>query len=123
MAFDEPEEEDVPPKQRKRPAPPPPAWHPAVDFATGVAQGGMQSQAAAIGAVNSAIDDEMESRVAQLREERRMEHEKELARMRLQAEAQKSEELIRRLQDVQKPLPPGVLSRLHIDGKGSVTRE
>jgi hypothetical protein len=45
----------------------------------------------AIGAVNSAIDNEMDSRVAQAREARRMEHEKYLAQVRLQM-SQKEQE-------------------------------
>lgn len=47
--------------------------------------------AGAIGGVNSAIDNEMDSRVAQAREARRMEHEKYLANVRLQM-AQKEQE-------------------------------
>jgi hypothetical protein len=51
----------------------------------------MQNHANAAGAINSAISGEMQSRVAQEREKRRMEHEKYLANMRVQM-AQKEQE-------------------------------
>lgn len=75
----------------------------------------------AINAVNSAIANEMDSRVAQAREARRMAHEQELMRMRMQMEKEKTEALLRRLDAERDPLPPGVISRIRIDGKGRVT--
>jgi len=59
---------------------------------------GMQAHANAAQQINSAIEQEMRSRVAQEREFRRMEHEKELARMKM-AMQQKEQEgaLIRAL--------------------------
>jgi folylpolyglutamate synthase/dihydropteroate synthase len=64
---------------------------PIVAFAMDTAQQGMQNHANAAGAINSAISGEMQSRVAQEREKRRMEHEKYLANMRVQM-AQKEQE-------------------------------
>jgi hypothetical protein len=58
--------------------------NPHLAFAMDTAQQGMQNHAAAAGAINSAISGEMQSRVAQEREKRRMEHEKYLANMRVQ---------------------------------------
>lgn len=52
---------------------------------------GMQAHSNALGAVNSAIGGEMQSRVAQEREMRRMEHEKELERMRLAGKKQEQD--------------------------------
>jgi hypothetical protein len=65
--------------------------HPGLGFAMDMHQQGLQNHAAAAGAINSAISDEMDSRVAQEREARRMEHEKYLANMRVQM-AQKEQE-------------------------------
>ena len=65
--------------------------NPHLAFAMDTAQQGMANHAAAAGAINSAINDEMDSRVAQEREARRMEHEKYLANMRVQM-AQKEQE-------------------------------
>ena len=59
--------------------------HAGLEYANTLAAQGMQNHAGAIQATNAAIDEEMESRVAQEREMKRMEHEKELARIRLQA--------------------------------------
>jgi hypothetical protein len=50
-----------------------------------------------------------------------MEHEKELARMRIQMEREKTEAMIRRLAQEQAPMPPGMISRIRVDGKGRVT--
>jgi hypothetical protein len=95
--------------------------NPHLAFAMNTAQQGMQNQASAAGAINSAISNEMNSRVAQAREQRRMEHEKELARMRMQMEREKTEAMIRRLGQEQDPMPPGMISRIRIDGRGRVT--
>lgn len=96
--------------------------NPMLGFAMDMARQGMQNHANAANAINSAISDEMDSRVAQQREMRRMAHEKELARMRLEAEAKRTEEMIRRMEMMQRDnLPPGVISRIRIDGKGRVT--
>lgn len=96
--------------------------HPGLEFAMGMHRQGMQNHANAAGAINSAIGKEMESRVAQQREMRRMAHEKELARMRLEAEAKRTEEMLRRMELMQRDdLPPGVISRIRIDGRGRVT--
>ena len=67
-------------------------------FAMDTHRQGLQNHANAAGAINSAIKGEMDSRVAQEREKRRMEHEKYLANMRVQM-AQKEQEgnLIRSL--------------------------
>jgi len=65
--------------------------HPGLGFAMDMHRQGMANHAAAAGAINSAISDEMDSRVAQEREKRRMEHEKYLANMRVQM-AQKEQE-------------------------------
>jgi hypothetical protein len=67
-------------------------------FAMDTHKQGLQNHANAAGAINSAIKGEMDSRVAQEREKRRMEHEKYLAGMRVQM-AQKEQEgnLIRSL--------------------------
>ena len=54
------------------------------DFAAGARQG-LSRHDAAIGQVNTAISGEMESRVAQAREERRMEHERDMKKMELDA--------------------------------------
>lgn len=96
--------------------------NPMLGFAMESARQGMQNHANAAGAINSAIGQEMESRVAQQREMRRMAHEKELARMRLEAEAKRTEEMLRRMELMQRDdLPPGVISRIRIDGRGRVT--
>lgn len=63
--------------------------HPGLEFAMGMHRQGMQNHANAAGAINSAIGQEMESRVAQQREMRRMAHEQEM--MRLRAEAARRE--------------------------------
>lgn len=60
--------------------------HPGVQYAGNVARQGMANHAKAIDDVTDAIAQEMDSRVAQEREMRRMEHEKELARIRAQAD-------------------------------------
>lgn len=66
-----------------------PFQEPGIAYAGNVAAQGMQNHAGAIQATNAAIDEEMESRVAQEREMRRMEHEKELMRLRLEARARR----------------------------------
>lgn len=99
-----------------------PAGHNGLEYASGLVSQGMRNHANAANAINSAISNEMDSRVAQQREMRRMAHEKELARMRLEAEAKRTEEMIRRMEMMQRDnLPPGVISRIRIDGKGRVT--
>ena len=72
--------------------------NPGLAFAMDTHRQGLQNHANAANAINSAISDEMDSRVAQEREQRRMEHEKYLANMRVQM-AQKEQEgnLIRSL--------------------------
>ena len=65
--------------------------NPGLGFAMDTHKQGLQSHANAAGAINSAIKGEMDSRVAQEREKRRMEHEKYLASMRVQM-AQKEQE-------------------------------
>jgi hypothetical protein len=92
-----------------------------LDFAMNMAQQGFANHANAANQINSAIAKEMDSRVAQEREMRRMEHEKELARMRMQMERDKTEAMIRRLEQERDPMPPGMISRIRIDGKGRVT--
>lgn len=94
---------------------------PMLDFAMGMTRQGLVNHANAANQINSAISTEMQSRVAQEREKRRMEHEKELARMRMQMEREKTEAMIRRLEQERDPLPPGVISRIRVDGKGRVT--
>jgi len=89
-----------------------------VQFASNVAKSGFASQGSAIKDVNAAIADEMDSRVAQEREARRMEHEKEIERMRLQAEQSKTDAMLARLQQENDKPPPGVISRIRIDGRG-----
>ena len=91
-----------------------------LDFAMDMARQGFANHANAANQINSAISDEMDSRVAQEREARRMEHEKELMRMRMEMERQRTEELIRRL-DQSRPPPPGVISSIRVDGRGNVT--
>lgn len=59
---------------------------PAMLAASNAAQDHFANLGNAASAVNSAISTEMQSRVAQEREARRMEHEKELMRMRMQAD-------------------------------------
>ena len=66
----------------------------AADFAGNVYQQHQRSlndHKAHINDVNKTIGDEMDSRVAQSREMRRMEHEKELMRMRVEAQRQEQE--------------------------------
>ena len=66
----------------------------AADFASRVAQQhqlGVNAHQAHLNDVNKTIGDEMDSRVAQSREMRRMAHEKELMRMRLEAQKQEQE--------------------------------
>jgi hypothetical protein len=72
--------------------------NPGLGFAMDTHRQGLQNHAEAADAINSAISGEMQSRVAQEREKRRMEHEKYLAGMRVQM-AQKEQEgnLIRSL--------------------------
>lgn len=84
-------------------------------------------QNAMIRAVNSVVDDEMDSRVAQAREARRMEHEQELMRMRMQVEReraqiemQKTEALLRRL-SAQEDRQSGVISRIRTGPNGRLT--
>ena len=72
--------------------------HPGLGFAMDTHRQGLANHAAAAGAINSAINDEMESRVAQEREARRMEHEKYLANMRVQmAKKEQEGQIIRSL--------------------------
>lgn len=52
---------------------------------------GLNAHNAHLNDVNKTIGDEMDSRVAQSREMRRMEHEKELMRMRMEAQKQEQE--------------------------------
>ena len=54
------------------------------DFSAGARQG-LANHAAAAGQINSAIAGEMQSRVAQAREKRRMEHERDMKKMELDA--------------------------------------
>lgn len=54
-------------------------------FANAAMAPGMNAHANAAGAVNDAISREMQSRVAQAREARRMQHEKDMLLMRLQS--------------------------------------
>lgn len=89
----------------------------AAQMAAMHAAGGQHLQGAA-NQVMGAIAAENQSRVAQLREMRRMEHEKELLRMQQEAEMQRAEMMLRRLEGQQK-LAPGVISRLYIDGRGN----
>jgi hypothetical protein len=65
--------------------------HAGLGFAMDTHKQGLANHSAAAGAINSAISGEMQSRVAQEREKRRMEHEKYLANMRVQM-AQKEQE-------------------------------
>jgi len=72
--------------------------HAGLEYANTLVAQGMQNHAGAIQATNAAIDEEMESRVAQEREMRRMEHEKELMRLRLEAQRKEAEgDIIRSL--------------------------
>lgn len=72
--------------------------NPMLDFAMDTHRQGLANHAAAAGAINSAISKEMESRVAQEREARRMEHEKYLANMRVQmAKKEQEGQIIRSL--------------------------
>lgn len=93
--------------------------NPMLDFAMNMAQQGFSNHANAANAINSAISNEMDSRVAQMRELRRMQHEKELQAMRIEAERQKTEQLLARLQQENDRLPPGVISSIRIDGRGN----
>ena len=92
--------------------------HPGLGFAMDMTQQGFANHAKAADAINSAISNEMDSRVAQEREARRMQHEKDLAQMKLESERQQTERLIARLQQENDRLPPGVISRIRIDGQG-----
>jgi hypothetical protein len=65
--------------------------HAGLSFAMDTHKQGLANHSAAAVAINSAISGEMQSRVAQEREKRRMEHEKYLANMRIQM-AQKEQE-------------------------------
>lgn len=65
--------------------------NPGLGFAMDTHRQGLANHANAANAINSAISGEMQSRVAQEREKRRMEHEKYLANMRIQM-AQKEQE-------------------------------
>jgi hypothetical protein len=65
--------------------------NPYLGFAMDTHRQGLANHANAANAINSAIKGEMDSRVAQEREKRRMEHEKYLANMRIQM-AQKEQE-------------------------------
>lgn len=69
----------------------PSGMNPGLGFAMDTHRQGLQNHAKAADAINSAISGEMQSRVAQEREKRRMEHEKYLANMRIQM-AQKEQE-------------------------------
>lgn len=93
------------------------------------AQGAAQHfgvQQDAIADVNDAIATEMQSRVNQQREMRRMAHAQEMERIRqegilrrIQAEQQAEERMMRLKQNAAK----GVISRLAIDRDGNVVRE
>lgn len=65
--------------------------NPHLTFAMDSAMQGMQNHSNASNAINSAISNEMDSRVAQQREMRRMAHEKEMMRMRLEAQRRDEE--------------------------------
>ena len=54
-------------------------------------QSGLNAHNAHLNDVNATIGDEMDSRVAQQREMRRMEHEKEMMRMRIEAQKKDSD--------------------------------
>jgi len=56
-----------------------------MNFANSAMAPGMTAHANAVGQVNDAISQEMQSRVAQEREARRMQHEKDMLNMRIQA--------------------------------------
>ena len=68
-----------------------PAGHNGLEYASGLVSQGMRNHANAANAINSAISNEMDSRVAQQREMRRMAHEKEMMRMRLEAQRRDEE--------------------------------
>jgi hypothetical protein len=73
-----------------------PAPHAGMQAAASLIGQGFANHANAANQINSAIGNEMESRVAQLREARRMEHEKEKLRMQMESRNQDREgELIR----------------------------
>lgn len=65
--------------------------HAGMQGAASMVGQGLANHAASAGQINQAIGTEMQSRVAQLREQRRMEHEKELMRMRLESQKQDQE--------------------------------
>lgn len=70
--------------------------HHGLEFAANVINQGFTNHAAAGGKITDTIGKEMDSRVAQLREARRMEHEKEKLRMQMESRNQDREgELIR----------------------------
>jgi|LakMenEpi03Aug12_release.lakeMendotaPanAssembly.Ray.scaffolds.fasta_scaffold00668_79 hypothetical protein len=58
---------------------------PFLNFANAMMAPGMNAHSAAIGQVNDVISREMQSRVAQAREARRMQHEKDMKRMEIDA--------------------------------------
>jgi len=58
---------------------------PFINFANAMMAPGMNAHSAAVGQVNDAIAREMQSRVAQAREARRMQHEKDMKRMEIDA--------------------------------------
>lgn len=58
---------------------------PFINFAGAMMAPGMNAHAGAVQQVNDVVSREMQSRVAQAREARRMEHEKEMKRMELDA--------------------------------------
>ena len=69
-----------------------------MDGAMAFAAKGFQQHADAAGQINKEIGDEMDSRVAQMREQRRMQHEKELLRMKMEmAEREREGQMIRQL--------------------------
>ena len=96
--------------------------HPMLSFNMSPQERQLQNSNNVLQQVQAYIAKENDSRVSQVREMRRMEHEKELARMRMQMEREKTEAMIRRLEQERDPLPPGVISRTRIDGKGRRTR-
>jgi hypothetical protein len=73
-----------------------PVPHAGMQAAGHLINQGFSNHAAAAGKISDAIGNELDSRVAQLREMRRMEHEKEKLRMQIEARNQDREgELIR----------------------------
>lgn len=78
----------------------------------------------AISAVNNVIAQEMQSRVNQQREMRRMAHAQEMERMRAEAmlkRLQAEQEAQERMMQMKRDMDSGVMSRIRIDGRGRVT--